>query len=110
MPKKKPYFPNNWKAIKDTPAEAFSLPQGYLSFEEFMDWKVAGYELPSSVVCIIREKNLRTGKVKEHVYQKPSAAQDKINTIMSKAESELTVCHEDQIDHLYPKYMEEDDD
>ena len=71
MPKKKqPYFHNNWKNLKDVPAEYFDS----IEFEEFMDWKIGGWELPSSCNYLIRERNLNTGKVKEYVYQKPSAA------------------------------------
>ena len=53
MTKKKPYFPNNWKQYKDAPASWFDQ----ILFEEFMDWKIAGWEMPSSVVCMIRETN-----------------------------------------------------
>ena len=49
MSGKKPYFPNNWKKFKDAPAEAFV---DHL-FVEVMDWKVAGWELPSDVACMI---------------------------------------------------------
>lgn len=104
--KKKPYFPNNWKALKDAPAELFDD----LSFEEFMDWKMAGWELPSSVYCIIREQNVNTGEVKEHVYQRPHAAKDKVNEIMKKGESEFYVCNREAIHHMYPQYVEDYDD
>jgi hypothetical protein len=55
---KKKYFPNNWDAYNEVDPEMFED----LPFDQFMDWKVGGWELPSSVSCIIREKNLRTGK------------------------------------------------
>ncbi len=45
---KKPYHPNNWKMFKDAPDEAFH-PH---TFEEIMEWKVAGWELPADVACI----------------------------------------------------------
>ena len=48
MPKKKPYYPNNWKAYKDA-HESFFLPMDY---DEFMDWKIAGWEMTTSVICI----------------------------------------------------------
>ena len=41
----KPYYPNNWEAYKEAPDEMFE-PH---TFEEVMSWKVAGWELPSSV-------------------------------------------------------------
>ena len=55
----KPYFPNNWQEYKDAPDEMFQ-PH---TFDEIMNWKVAGWELPSSVSCIIRVHNNKTGKV-----------------------------------------------
>ena len=104
--KKKPYFPNNWKELKNVPAEFFDD----LSFEEFMDWKIAGWELPSSVSCIIREKNLSSGKITEHVYQREHAARRKAQSIMNKGESEFYVCSRDAIHYMYPKLVEEYDD
>ena len=65
MMKQKPYYPNNWEAISNAPDECFET----LPFEQFMDWKIAGWELPSSIDCIIREHNLETGKITEHVYR-----------------------------------------
>ena len=101
--KKKPYFPNNWEAIAAAPAEYFdSLP-----FEQFMDWKLAGWEIPSSVSCIIRETNVRTGKVKEHVYQRMHAAQNKARELMDIGESEFLVCTPDEIHLMTPRYLEE---
>ena len=103
MPKNKPYFPNNWEAIASTPAEYFdSLP-----FEQFMDWKLAGWEIPSSISCIIREKNVKTGKVKEHVYQRMHAAKNKARELMDIGESEFLVCTPDEIHLMTPKYLEE---
>jgi len=99
--KKKKYFPNNWKAIHDTPSESFELPDGGITFEEFMDWKVAGWELPTSVCCIIRESDPKTKKVKEHVYSKPSYAKKKILKLMEK-EREFTIVDEANIHQMYP--------
>ena len=45
MPKKKKYFPNNWSEYKNAPDEMF-LDH---TFQELLDWKVLGWELPSSV-------------------------------------------------------------
>ena len=103
MPKKKqPYFPNNWQAFKDAD-DSFFLP---IDFEDFMDWKIAGYEIPSSVNCIIRERDLNTGKVKEYVYQRPMAAKKKLVERMQAGEFEFTVCNDDAIHLLTP--IEED--
>tara|TARA_R100000781_G_scaffold94931_1_gene59238 strand:+ start:428 stop:757 length:330 start_codon:yes stop_codon:yes gene_type:complete len=106
MPKKKPYFPNNWKAYSSAPAEWFEP----ISFEELMDWKMAGWELPSSVVCMIRETNTKTGKVKEHIYQRESAAKNKARAIMDVGESEFIVCTPTEIHHMTPEHLEDYDD
>ena len=87
----KPYYPNNWEAYKAAPDEAF-VPH---TFEELMSWKVAGWELPSSVCCIIRAET--KGKVKEYVYQRKSAAESKVKQLMKKDGIEFTVCTPEQI-------------
>tara|TARA_R100001530_G_scaffold94913_2_gene65912 strand:+ start:167 stop:514 length:348 start_codon:yes stop_codon:yes gene_type:complete len=103
MPKKKPYYPNNWAKLKDVPSEYFDD----ISFEEFMDWKIAGWELPSSIDCIIREENLETGKIKEHVYRKAAAAKKRIEKMMDSCESSFILVSHESIHHLYPKGVEE---
>tara|TARA_R100000152_G_C6632331_1_gene79529 strand:+ start:55 stop:399 length:345 start_codon:yes stop_codon:yes gene_type:complete len=104
--KKKPYYPNNWKAFKDAPSNFF-YP---IPFDEFMDWKIGGYEIPSSIACIIREHNLKTGKVSEYVYQRPWAAKNKCIEIMDIGESEFIVCDENQIHHMTPKIIDNYED
>jgi len=105
MTKKKPYYPNNWRAIKEAPAELFdSIP-----FDEFMDWRVGGYEIPSSVACIIRETDYETGKVKEHTYQLENAARNKARKIMDKG-NEFIVCTSDAVHQLKPQEVPEYDD
>ena len=99
MPKKKkPYQPNNWQLYKDSDDSMF-IPH---EFDEFMDWKLGGWELPSSVCCIIRETDPKTKKVKEHVYSKRAFAVKKINNLMDKGK-EFTIVDEVQIHQMYPK-------
>ena len=100
---KKKYFPNNWKRLRDVPASFFEP----IAFDEFMEWKIGGYEIPSSVKCIIRETNLSTGKVKEYTYSRYGDAQNKIDDIISKGESEFVVCDEQEIHYLYPTILDE---
>ena len=64
MSKKKKDFPNNWEAISEAPAEFFDP----LPFDDFMSWKIGGWEIPSSIACIIRATHLNTKKVTEYVY------------------------------------------
>jgi hypothetical protein len=63
MGKKKPYLPNNWDEYKNADDDAF-IPH---TFDEIMSWKVAGWELPASVVCIIRKTDIETKKTVEYV-------------------------------------------
>ena len=91
----KPYYPNNWEAYKAAPDEAF-VPH---TFEELMSWKVAGWELPSSVCCIIRAET--KGKVKEFVYQKQHAAEAKVKSLMADG-AEFTVCTDEAIHFVSP--------
>ena len=104
MPKKKkPYYPNNWQAFKDAPDDMFMNH----TFDELMDWKVAGWELPSSVNCIIRTMDVNTKKVKEYHYKRPGAARNKVKKLMDEGRHEFTLVDADSIHHLSPRY---DDD
>jgi hypothetical protein len=95
---KKGDFPNNWQEYKDADDEMF-VPH---TFEELMSWKVAGWELPGSVCCIIRTSDLNTKKVKEYVYQKRSAAQAKVNQLIDTPDIEFTVVDHESIHFLTP--------
>ena len=106
MPKKKPYYPNNWKAYKDA-HHSFFLPMDY---EDFMDWKIGGYEIPSSVVCMIRETDVKTRKVKEYIYSSERAAKNKARSIMKKGESEFIVCTPNEIHHMEPQWSDSYDE
>ena len=108
MTRKKKYFPNNWRAIKDTPSSVFSHPP--LSFDDFMHWKMDGWQIPTSISCIIREQDTETGKVTEHVYNRIGNAENKARAIMEKGESEFCVATRDQIHQVYPNYEEEEYD
>jgi hypothetical protein len=98
MSGKKKYFPNNWQEFKDAEDSDF-IPH---TFEEIMSWKIGGWELPSSVCCVIRTTDLETKKIKEFVYQKHGMAQRKVEELMSNPKIEFTVCEHDAIHHLSP--------
>ena len=106
MPKKKPYFHNNVEAIRQAPAEFF-VP---IPYDEFMDRKIGGWELPSSCSYLIREKSLRTGKVKEYTFQKPAAAKRKLTERMESGEYEFCVADHDSVHFLTPNMEEDYDD
>ena len=102
--KRKKYFPNNWKAIKDTPDDYFLPSDGqHLTYEEFMDWKIHGYEIPDEICCMIRERNVDTGKVKEHVYKYRHAAKNKCRKLMIEGNIEITVVQQDTVHFINPK-------
>ena len=100
MPKKKKqrYFHNNWRQYKNSPDDFF---YGH-SFKDFMNWKVAGWELPSSVCCIIRETDTKTKKVKEHVYSKRSYAIKKVEDLIQQ-QKEFTIVDEYEVYQMYPE-------
>ena len=103
---KKKYFPNNWKAIKDAPYQFFeSIP-----FDEFMDWKMMGWEIPTSIAAIVREQNLKTGEVKEYIYNTISGANKRCKRIMKESRSEFLVCTHDDIAHMFPTTKIKDGD
>ena len=104
--RKKPYFPNNWQEFKDADPDMF-LPHTFL---EVMDWKVAGWELPSSVNCIIRTTDLATKKVKEHVYKRESAANNKFRQLLQNRTHEITIVDHDETMFFSPRPKPQDDD
>ena len=107
MAKKKPYYPNNWKKIKSVPAEFFDHE---LTIEEFMDWRVDQWEIPSSVAAIIREENSVTGLITEYTYSKPSAAKEKVDQIMNAGHDFILANREEVIDMKPNEFMEEETD
>ena len=104
---KKPYYQNNCQAYKVAPDEVWKDPP---RFDELMDWKVGGWELPSSVYCILRTMDVNTKKVKEYRYKKPGAARNKVNKLMEEGRHEFTLVDADSIHHLSPKYDDELDE
>jgi len=97
------YFPNNWEAWNEMPEDFLATP----TWEEFEDWKLRGWEIPSSVCCIIRATNTK-GKVKEYVYQKTHAAEKRIQQLIAE-EAEFTICTEDELRHISPIRSHESD-
>ena len=90
---KKKYFRNNWSKWKAVPDEFFEP----IDFNEIMEWKVAGWELPMDVVCLIRATNKDTKKVKEFVYKQRKAADNRIKQLTEDQNLELCITtHEAQ--------------
>ena len=100
MPKKrKPkYFPNNWKAYKDSP-DKFFIP---LTYDTFYKWKVMGWALPSSIACVIREEN--EGKISEKIYSNKHAAKKYLDaqTSIKDTKTIFTICDDLSVQVLRP--------
>ena len=84
MKNKKPYFPNNWKAYKESPDEFF-IP---LTYKDFFNWKVMGWVLPSSIACVIREE--KNGKISERIYSQSQSADKYLTKQMSDKNNNTT--------------------
>ena len=94
---KRKYFPNNWRAIKDTPDKFFtSIP-----YEQFEDWKIYGYMLPDSVFSLIRTKDM-DGKVEEYFYNTPRHTKNRISKSI-KENKEIYLCTMEGMYHLKPE-------
>ena len=95
---KRKLFANNWKEYRDTPCELF--PE--VPFDEYMDWRVHGWEILPSHCCLIRTRT-KTGKVKEYSYKRWSAAEKRINRLMDDPEMlEITIADNEEV-QLIPR-------
>lgn len=94
---KRKYYPNNWEAIKACPPQYFPP----MAYEEFADWKIHGYVLPSSIFGVIRTECLDTGKIEEFTYQTQSHAKKRLQKEMKKNKDVILVTMEG-VYHLKP--------
>ena len=97
---KKKYFPNNWRAIKDTPDQFFIA----MPYDQLEDWKIYGYELPDSVHSIVRTKDEETGKVKEFYYNTERGTKQRMKRAM-KDNQEMYVCTMEGMFFLKPNQL-----
>jgi len=96
---KKKYFPNNWRAIKDTPDEFFmSMP-----YEQLEDWKIYGYVLPDSVFSLVRTKDDK-GKIEEFYYNTETGTKNRMNRAI-KENKEMYICTMDGMYYLKPAQL-----
>ena len=93
---KRKYYPNKWKQVNAVPSEHFES----IDFIDLMEWKLGGYELPEGVVCLLRDRNLKTNKVSEYTYMQMSAAKRRTDKIIKQGDSELTICTHSQVAHI----------
>ena len=71
---KRKYYPNKWGIIKNTPVSYFPS----LDYEDFEDWKIHGYQLPSAVYGIIRAEDEKTGAIEEFTYRSVYHAHERL--------------------------------
>ena len=103
MGKKKPYFANNWKEYAEAPSEMFQE----CTFKDFMHWKIHGWSLSSSHVCVIRAIT-STGKVKEYSYKQYASAEKKIDKLLEDENMvELTICDDEQVQLIRREDLDE---
>ena len=93
------YFPNNWQAIKDCPDKFFLS----MSYDQFLDWKIHGYDIPDSVFGILRLEDKKTGKITEKFYSSPHHARRCLDKSL-KENKDITLCTMDGIYHLTPSF------
>lgn len=94
---KRKYYPNNWEAIRSCPASYF--PE--MLYEDFEDWKIYGYQLPSSHFGIVRIEDLDTGKIEEFTYKSQYHTKQKLKKEM-KGNKKVTLATMEGVYHLMP--------
>ena len=92
--RKRNYYPNNWQQYKDSPDDMFINH----TYEEFMDWKIEGWYLPSSVSCIIRVEEF-DGTISEYAYQTQGHAKRKIKQLV-KDRRDFVICDNESIHNM----------
>jgi len=97
MTKKKRYYPNKCARLRAVPDEYFEP----CDFEDFMTWKLEGWSIPDNVLCIIRETDSKSGRIKEFTYKREHAAKKKTREIMD-AGNHFTICTANQLQHMKP--------
>ena len=108
MPKKKPYFPNYADQLRNAPDDVIRDIDGdLLPFDDFMDAKFGGALLPPGILCMIREHKAN-GKIKEHVYQRRYAANQKIKRMIYDGH-EFSIVDREGCQHVVPTIPEYDD-
>ena len=94
---KRKYYPNNWREIKDAPDEYF--PE--LEYEDLMDWKLGGYELPANVFGIVRSECKDGGKTYEYTYKSEYQARERVKKEVQK-KRHVTLCTMEGVWHIKP--------
>ena len=89
MPKK--YFPNDIESVM------LSEWPDDIAVEDFMEGRVECWAIPSSVACVIRVSNKKTGKIKEYSFSRLHAAKKKIVELAKDKDLEIIIADDDSI-------------
>ena len=73
--------------------------------DEFMDWRVLNWDMPDSVVCMIRAENHDTGHIKEFVYQRESDARKRLLKLKEENNITITVATHDEVILMTPTWL-----
>ena len=95
--KRRKYYPNNWQAIKDCPANYFPP----MEYEELKAWKIHGYQLPSSHYGIVRIEDKDTGKITEHTYKSEHHTKMRLKKEIG-TNKHITLATDEGVYHLIP--------
>ena len=98
----RPDFPNSFDAIQEADSSFFEP----CPYEDLMDWKVGGWELPGNVDCIIRAEDVQTKKIKEHVYRTQKGAENCIKRYARDARHNVTIADSDAISYFRAELFE----
>ena len=98
---KRKYYPNNWDDIKECPSSYFPA----MLYDEFKDWKVHGYQLPSSHYGIVRIENKDTGTIEEYTYKTEHHTKRKLKKEVGK-NCTITIATDDGVFHLLPNKLD----
>ena len=62
------------------------------TYEDFFVWKLNGWDLPSSVTCIMRAENKDTGEITEHIYKNSKCATKRLINYMQDGMHMMLSC------------------
>ena len=99
--KKRKYYPNNWDAIKQCPPHYFPA----MEYEDFRDWKIFGYQLPSSHYALVRIDDRDKGTIEEYTYKTEHHTKQRLMKEM-KGNKHVTIATMDGVYHLLPNPLD----
>ena len=99
MARTKKYFPHSIDAVMDT-----DFPND-VPVEEFMEMRVEYWAIPSSVACLIRTQNNKTGHVQEYSYQRMHAARKKILELCKNEDLEIIIVDDEALVGINKEFM-----